>query len=168
MGEDRFDVRWVVSRLGLAAAAALMLSACQPQNEAAGGDTPVGAPAVQPVIAPNSGSADQPVASSDAKPSTDSGDTPISGAATIAIGVAGRVVNASGQPVVNALVTAEAVSPPGLTVPELAVMTGATGQYEWPLQDGVYDLRVVVAGSAPVVKRVTVKGAVTPLDITLR
>ncbi|WP_033430655.1 carboxypeptidase-like regulatory domain-containing protein [Saccharothrix syringae] len=53
--------------------------------------------------------------------------------------IAGTVVDDAGRPVEGALVQPRSLDEPPLAVPELAVMSGPDGRYEWRLAAGRYE-----------------------------
>lgn len=85
-------------------------------------------------------------------------DHPQTGAASIT----GRVVDAARQPVIGAMVSARSTASPPVPVPEVAVLTDASGAYAWfGLSPGPYAVevttaagraqqQVLVSGSGPV------------------
>lgn len=81
--------------------------------------------------------------------------------------IVGTVTTPDGAPVPEAHVRVDAVgeAPP---VPELGVLTGPAGRYEWRLHPGDYRVTVTVSGvgTATGQARVTA-GAAVPLDLTL-
>jgi hypothetical protein len=83
-------------------------------------------------------------------------------------GVAGRVTDASGDPVSGALVNAKSldeVSPP---IPELAIVTDANGHYVWRLLPGNYEISILAAGFHSATKEVLVEpNQQSRLDFTL-
>jgi hypothetical protein len=109
------------------------------------------------------GSGDEPV--------SDDGDGPApSPPASDVMGtVAGTVTDPDGQPVAGAAVLPTSLDEPAQPVPEIGVITGSTGEYEWRLHPGRYEL-VVYLDSEPAARQaVTVAaGETSPLDFTVR
>jgi hypothetical protein len=83
-------------------------------------------------------------------------------------GVAGRISDQDGRALEGAAVLAASIGPGGPAVPEIAIVSGADGRYEWPLRAGRYELTAVADGYRRVSKEVTVdSGAVATLDFVL-
>ena len=83
-------------------------------------------------------------------------------------GVIGQIKDGEGLAVAGASVLAASVDVNGPAIPELAIVSDASGQYEWPLRPGGYELTVVADGYERVSKRVAVRaGRVTTLDFLL-
>jgi len=57
-------------------------------------------------------------------------------AAIIAEGITGTVTHRSGEPVAGAFVKASAVNPASGPIPDIAIVTGAGGNFAWPLRPG--------------------------------
>jgi hypothetical protein len=82
--------------------------------------------------------------------------------------VRGRVTRVDGSPVADALITPRALDVPSPPIPDLAVVTGRDGRYEWRLTPGHYEITVSADGYRLSTKQVTVTRArVTTLDFTL-
>jgi Carboxypeptidase regulatory-like domain len=80
-------------------------------------------------------------------------------------GVTGQIKDGDGSAVARASVLAASVDPNGPAIPELAIVSDASGRYEWPLPPGRYELTVVADGYERVSKRVAVRaGQVARLD----
>lgn len=77
-------------------------------------------------------------------PSSDSGGPP--GATTAQATVTGVVSDAAGRPVDGALVQPKSLDDPPHPVPELAVLSGPDGRYEWRLAPGRYELTATKDG----------------------
>jgi Carboxypeptidase regulatory-like domain len=143
------------------AALCLSLAACQTTD------------AVNPAgDAPQSGSPDL-LRSSPGAPSSGSPEAPTSssGAVTqdsISQGVAGRVLSTSGRAIAGVLVTAQGAAANSPAVPELAVITGTNGAFEWPLQPGTYDLIVTAPSGAKANQRVTVGQGLVNVTLVVR
>ena len=83
-------------------------------------------------------------------------------------GVTGHIQDDKGSAVEDATVLAEALDADGPAVPEIAIVSDASGRYEWPLRPGRYKLTVVAEGYERVSKSVVVKaGEVATLDFRL-
>ncbi|MEU6020532.1 carboxypeptidase-like regulatory domain-containing protein [Micromonospora sp. NPDC047134] len=82
--------------------------------------------------------------------------------------VTGTVTTAAGAPVERAAVQVRALDDPAPAIPEIGVLTGDTGQYEWRLLPGRYE--IVISSeerdSPPQTATVTA-GGVVRLDFTL-
>lgn len=106
--------------------------------------------------------AETPVSSNDPTPG---GGAPTRGT------VAGMVRTATGAAVSGATVLPKSVDDPANPVPEMLVVTDASGRYAWSLPPGRYELTVQPpegAAGGPVTQPVTVvAGATTTLDFTL-
>jgi hypothetical protein len=91
------------------------------------------------------------------EPVSDDGDgPPPSPPASDVMGtVAGTVTDADGEPVAGAAVLPTSLDEPAQPVPEIGVVTGPTGEYEWRLAPGRYEL-VVYLDSEP-----AARGAIT-------
>lgn len=87
---------------------------------------------------------------SEAGTSSSDGQPPVSPSGQVAI--AGTVVDGTGLPVEGALVQPKSVDDPPRPVPELAVISGPDGRYEWTLPAGRYEFTAVKGDrtSAPV------------------
>jgi hypothetical protein len=82
--------------------------------------------------------------------------------------VEGRVTDTRGEAVAGARVDAASLDTPAKAVPELAVLTGPDGEYEWSLQAGRYDLTVVADGFRPASKEIGIEpGVAAELDFTV-
>ncbi|HEX6288862.1 MAG TPA: carboxypeptidase regulatory-like domain-containing protein [Herpetosiphonaceae bacterium] len=147
---------WIVSVLlvafALAACGAVMTD---PSGQGANSaDTPTHGPggSIDP---------DAPVSNVPGQSSADSG---------IGSGVEGRVLDASGNPVVGAVVVPQSHDSPPHAIPELAVLTSGDGRYQWPLPPGRYTFTVHHDAYAPTTSElVTVtQGQPITLDITVR
>jgi hypothetical protein len=105
------------------------------------------------------------------EPVSDDGDGPApSPPASDVMGtVAGTVTDPDGRPVAGAAVLPTSLDEPPQPVPEIGVVTGSTGEYEWRLHPGRYELAVYVDGE-PVARGATavVAGETSPLDLTVR
>lgn len=103
-----------------------------------------------------------PVSSDDPLPS---GGAPARGI------VSGTVKSPNGTAVSGAMVVPKSIDTPPNPVPEMAVVTDASGGYQWSLPPGRYELTVQPSGSAaagPVTQPVTVvAGSTTTLNFTL-
>lgn len=73
--------------------------------------------------------------------SSDSGPPP--SPTTALATVSGVVVDADGRPVDGALVQPKSLDNPPQAVPELAVMSGPDGHYEWQLAAGRYEFSAI-------------------------
>jgi len=83
-------------------------------------------------------------------------------------GVTGHIKDGDGAAVAGATVLARSVDVNGSPVPELAIVSDASGHYEWPLRPGRYELTVVADGYVRVSKRVGFRaGEVARLDFLL-
>jgi hypothetical protein len=105
------------------------------------------------------------------EPVSDDGDgQPPSPPATEVMGtVVGTVRTGDGQPVAGAAVLPTSVDEPALAVPEIGIITGPAGQYEWRLHAGAYELAIYVDGEPRGAARVTVTaGGTGTLDFTLQ
>ena len=103
------------------------------------------------------GGGDEPRSSDD--PSTGTG---------LVTGVSGTVRSAGGAPVTGALVVPVSADQPPQAVPEMAVMTDASGGYVWSLRPGAYDVTVTAEGHEPATRHVVVSdGQTAPLDFEL-
>jgi hypothetical protein len=71
-------------------------------------------------------------------------------------GVAGRVTDASGNPVSGALVDAASLDDPSLPIPEVAIITDGKGLYVWRLAPGKYEISISAAGFHGAAKEVVV------------
>jgi hypothetical protein len=94
------------------------------------------------------------------------GESPVSGGSpsssgVVASAVHGIVLGAGGRPVDGAVVVAVSTDEPAQAVPELVVVTGPDGRFEWPLRPGRYrlgaesravDVVVVATGPGPQVE----------------
>lgn len=83
--------------------------------------------------------------------------------------VAGTVTTRDGEPVPDAAVLPTSLEEPPRLVPDLGVLTGPDGQYEWRLRPGRYSLAVHVNGE--VLESLTttvVAGQTVTLDFSLR
>jgi hypothetical protein len=79
--------------------------------------------------------------------------------------VTGQIKDGDGSAVAGASVLAASVDVNGPAIPELAIVSDASGRYEWPLPPGRYELTVVADGYERVSKRVAVRaGQVARLD----
>lgn len=114
------------------------------------------------VLAGLAACAETPVSSDDPSPG---GGVPTSGT------VDGTVRTATGAAVSGATVVPKSVDDPANPVPEMLVVTDASGRYAWSLPPGRYELTVQPppgAAGGPVTRPVTVvAGATTTLDFTL-
>ncbi|HEX5597210.1 MAG TPA: carboxypeptidase-like regulatory domain-containing protein [Micromonosporaceae bacterium] len=82
--------------------------------------------------------------------------------------VTGVVTSTTGDPVAGASVRVIPLDQPAPAIPEIGVLTGDAGRYEWRLPPGRYEIVVSLGerSSAPQTTTVTA-GKVTQLDITL-
>nr|MDT0656580.1 carboxypeptidase-like regulatory domain-containing protein [Micromonospora sp. DSM 115978] len=102
------------------------------------------------------------------RPVSDDGPAPSSSAADPMGTVTGVATTADGRPVSGAAVLVTPLDDPAPAVPELGVLTGVDGRYEWRLPPGRYEL-VAQAGERtgePGTATVTA-GARTRLDLTV-
>lgn len=91
------------------------------------------------------------------------------GGAASAPAIRGRVLDATGQPVVGVLVLPESTDSPSQAIPEIAVMTNERGEYQWSLPPGSYTLRFTAEGYASRAEAVqVVAGQSATLDVTLQ
>jgi hypothetical protein len=102
------------------------------------------------------------------RPVSDDGPAPSSAGADPLGTVTGLATTADGRPVVGAAVLVTALDDPAPAVPEIGVVTGAEGRYEWRLPPGRYELvvRADERDGAPRTTTVTA-GTVTRLDLSL-
>jgi hypothetical protein len=77
-------------------------------------------------------------------------DTPVSSrdrtgpaAARLTEGIAGRVTSAKGAAVEGLMVEVAADGPRSGPIPDIAIMTGADGRFEWRLSAGNYRVRIL-------------------------
>jgi hypothetical protein len=83
-------------------------------------------------------------------------------------GVVGRVTTPDGTPVVGAWIECRSLDRPSPPIPDVAVVTGADGRYQWPLPPGRYECRAVADGRESRAGRATVhEGSATTLDFAL-
>ncbi|MCI0600048.1 MAG: carboxypeptidase-like regulatory domain-containing protein [Beijerinckiaceae bacterium] len=68
-------------------------------------------------------------------------------AANITEGITGTVTRRSGEPVAGAFVQASAVSSTSGPIPDIAIVTGARGNFSWPLRPGAYRLTLFLDGT---------------------
>jgi len=83
-------------------------------------------------------------------------------------GVVGRIVTVAGKGVAGAMIMARPLDSSAPPVPDMAAVSGAEGNYEWPLLPGIYELTVVADKYTSQTKRVTVRSrSVSTADFTL-
>ncbi|MFF5215774.1 carboxypeptidase-like regulatory domain-containing protein [Micromonospora sp. NPDC000442] len=101
-------------------------------------------------------------------PVSDDGPPPPPGRTSPAGTVTGTVTTPAGEPVRQASVQVTALDEPAPAIPEIGVLTGNTGRYEWRLPPGRYEITVSTGerNSAPRTATVTTD-QVTRLDFTL-
>lgn len=97
---------------------------------------------------------------------SDSGATPPPSTDRLVL-VTGTVVDDAGRPVEGALVQPRSVDDPPLPVPELAVLSGPDGRYEWRLAAGRYEFTAVKGDRTGVPAEVTASAGATG-DVPLR
>jgi carboxypeptidase family protein len=82
--------------------------------------------------------------------------------------VVGTVTTGDGQPAVGVAVLPASIDEPAQAVPEIGVLTGPAGRYEWRLHPGAYELGFYldgeVRGTAPVA---VTAGETSTVDFTL-
>ena len=84
-------------------------------------------------------------------------------------GVVGRVVLLDGQPLVGAWIVAHSLDDPARPIPDLAILSDASGRFVWPLRAGRYRLAALVDGQEIAVASVVVQtGQVTSVDLQAR
>ena len=87
---------------------------------------------------------------------------------TIKEGVSGQITDNDGKAVAEATVLAASVDVNGPAIPEIAIVSDASGRYQWPLRPGRYELTVIAEGYQRVSRRVDVgAGEVATLDFLL-
>ena len=78
-------------------------------------------------------------------------------------GVVGRVVLVDGQPLAGAWIVAHSLDDPARPIPDLAILSDASGRFVWPLRAGRYRLAALVDGQEIAAASVVVQtGQVTP------
>jgi len=83
-------------------------------------------------------------------------------------GVTGQITGDDASAVAGASVLAASADPNGPAVPEMAIVSDASGRYEWPLRPGRYELAVIAEGYRRASKIVSVRsGEVATLDFVL-
>ncbi|WBB47475.1 carboxypeptidase-like regulatory domain-containing protein [Verrucosispora sp. WMMA2044] len=101
-------------------------------------------------------------------PVSDDGPPPPPGSTSPAGTVTGTVTTPAGEPVRQAPVQVTALDEPAPAIPEIGVLTGDTGRYEWRLPPGRYEITVSVGEQHSTTQTTTVTaGQVTRLDFTL-
>ena len=90
-------------------------------------------------------------------------------ARALAEGVTGEIKDENGGALDGATIIPKSLGANGSAVPEIAILSGPNGRYQWPLKAGSYDVTVRADGYQDVTQPVTVSpGAVTTLDFVLR
>ncbi|MCZ7420750.1 MULTISPECIES: carboxypeptidase-like regulatory domain-containing protein [unclassified Micromonospora] len=102
------------------------------------------------------------------EPVSDDGPPPPPGSTSPTGTVTGTVTTPAGEPVRQASVQVTALDEPAPAIPEIGVLTGDAGRYEWRLPPGRYDITVRTGDrhSGPQTATVTAD-QVTRLDFTL-
>lgn len=99
---------------------------------------------------------DQPVASDQAG----------AGPTALAEGLTGLVRDAAGRPVAGAWIRVESLDPSPPPAPDIAILSNAEGQFEWPLRPGRYRVTAMLDGRELATATVTVPAGAT-VSITL-
>ncbi len=98
--------------------------------------------------------------------STDDAPQP---AQSSAEGLTGEIKDENGRPVNGAMITPKSRDAGGPAIPEIAILSDATGRYRWALRPGRYDVTVTAEGYEDVTREATVSpGAIASLDFVLR
>ncbi|MEP6798898.1 MAG: carboxypeptidase-like regulatory domain-containing protein [Lapillicoccus sp.] len=100
-----------------------------------------------------------------------SGAVSSGGASMTAAGASfsGRVTDADGRPVAQIMVNANSIATPPMPVPELAVLTDASGHYAWyGLAPGPYSVSVSTSTARAGTQVTVVAGTTTVADLVLR
>ncbi|MFD1147485.1 carboxypeptidase-like regulatory domain-containing protein [Saccharothrix hoggarensis] len=93
---------------------------------------------------------------------SDTGDPPAPPPSTTAMATfTGVVVDSAGQPVDGALVAPRSLDTPPRPVPEMAVMSGPDGRYEWRLAAGRYEFSASKDGRTGTPSEVTAAAGAT-------
>ena len=102
---------------------------------------------------------DQPVRSV-----TDAANNP-----QIAQGITGRVSTATGQPIVDARITAQSLDHPARPIPDVAMLSDAQGVFTWPLPPGKYRISAI-SDEGEIASRpaIVTAGAVTTIDLSAK
>ncbi|GIJ79287.1 Carboxypeptidase regulatory-like domain-containing protein [Micromonospora phaseoli] len=102
------------------------------------------------------------------RPVSDDGPAPPPSSTDSMGTVTGAATTAAGDPVRGASVRVSSLDEPAPAIPEIGVLTGDTGRYEWRLPPGRYEIVVSTSerDSAPQTATVAA-GVVTQLDFTL-
>jgi hypothetical protein len=81
---------------------------------------------------------------------TTSGELPVSGSSPssspIVPAAYGIVRNSDGNPIDGVMVNVDSLDQPPRAIPEMAVITGGLGAYEWPLAPGKYRIYATADG----------------------
>lgn len=84
-------------------------------------------------------------------------------------GVEGRITDTEGRPVEGALIQPSSLDDPRQPIPEIAILSDATGKYQWPLFPGHYEILASAEAFQAKTKPVTVQARqVTRLDFVLQ
>lgn len=84
-------------------------------------------------------------------------------------GLTGRVSDADDHAVEGAFIQPRSLDNPSPPIPEMAILSDSSGQYNWPLRPGNYEISVSAEGYAPASGRVKVQtGKVATLNFVLR
>ncbi|GIJ06791.1 carboxypeptidase regulatory-like domain-containing protein [Micromonospora andamanensis] len=101
-------------------------------------------------------------------PVSDDGPPPPAGRSNPTGTVTGTVTTPTGEPVRSASVQVAPLDEPAPAIPEIGVLTGDTGRYEWRLPPGRYEITVSTGDRSSDPQTATVTAdQVTRIDFTL-
>lgn len=90
-------------------------------------------------------------------------------AAQVSEGIRGRLLRSGERPVAGAVIAARSLDRPARAVPEIAIVTGDDGRFQWPLRPGTYRLAALLDGREVATATVTVEpGQVTSIEMFSR
>lgn len=86
----------------------------------------------------------------------------------LAEGIAGQILNTHGDPIEGALISVSSTGPYGPPIPDIAVLSIQSGEYQWRLEPGRYLVSASHADYLPMQQELLVrKGQVTIANFTL-
>lgn len=86
----------------------------------------------------------------------------------LAEGIAGQILDADGDPIEGTLISVRSLGPHGPPIPDIAVLSTQSGEYQWRLGPGRYLVSTSHADYLPMQRELLVhKGQVTIANFTL-